>query len=238
MVYYLIEHGAHQHKEEKPFNKMKTRDRILNAALTLFNEQGDHKVTTNHLAAHLGMSPGNLYYHFKNKQDIIYDLFLQHETQIEAALTLPEAISADDKMTLEDKFAVMLGVFESLWHYRFIHLNLTQLLSNNPALKLRYREFYQACLAKLDKVYQGLHESGIISITPELRQGLVTNTWINVTGWFTFLQSCVLEEGQSISKNMVEGGMYQVLQLESPYISAAYQADIDALKQAYQLSIS
>lgn len=216
---------------------MKTRDRILNAALILFNEQGDHKVTTNHLAAHLGMSPGNLYYHFKNKQDIIYDLFLQHEAQIEAALTIPEGSPTDYKMTLADKFSVMLGVFESLWHYRFIHLNLSQLLSDNPSLQRRYREFYQKCLYKLDKVYEGLDNSGIISITPEQRQGLVTNTWINVTGWFAFLQSCVLEEGQSISKNMVEGGMYQVLQLESPYINEAYRSDIEALKHAYQLSL-
>lgn len=214
---------------------MKTRDRILNAALTLFNEQGERKVSTNHLAAHLGMSPGNLYYHFKNKQDIIYDLFLQHEAQIESALSLPKG--AQGIMTLEDKFNVMLGVFESLWHYRFIHLNLSQLLSDNPKLKQRYREFYQACLGKLDAVYLGLNEAGIISISQEQRKGLVTNTWINVTGWFAFLQSCVLEEGQSISKNMVEGGMYQVLQLESPYINPDYLADIDALKQAYQLAL-
>jgi len=216
---------------------MKTRDRILDAALTLFNDQGEHKVSTNHMAAHLGMSPGNLYYHFKNKQDIIYDLFLQHEAQIEAALTLPEGTPADYNMILEDKFAVMLGVFESLWHYRFLHLNLSQLLSNNPDLKARYRAFYQRCLFKLDGVYLGLNESGIITITPEQRKGLVTNTWINVTGWFAFLQSCVLEDGQSINKDMVEGGMYQVLQLESPYINAEYQADIEALKQTYQLAL-
>lgn len=215
---------------------MKTRDRILDAALTLFNEQGEHKVSTNHVAAHLGMSPGNLYYHFKNKNDIIYELFLQHEAQINNALTLPDG--ADKQAyTLQDKFAVMLGVFESLWHYRFLHLNLSQLLSNSPALKARYRGFYQVCLNKLDTVYLGLNDSGIISISPEARKGLVTNTWINVTGWFAFLQSCVLEEGQSITKNMVEGGMYQVLQLESPYINSAYFTDIEALKQAYQVSL-
>jgi AcrR family transcriptional regulator len=216
---------------------MKTRDRILDTALTLFNEQGEHKVTTNHLAAHLNMSPGNLYYHFKNKQDIIYDLFLQHEVQIEKALTLPEGLSVEGNVTLQDKFAVMLGVFESLWHSRFIHLNLSQLLSNSPMLKSRYRDFYQRCLTKLDRVYEGLNKSGIITISPEQRRGLVTNTWINVTAWFAFLQSCVLEEGQQISKNMVEGGMYQVLQLESPYINQAYQADIAALKDAYQVSL-
>ena len=58
---------------------MKTRDRIIQASLEMFNEQGERNVTTNHIASKLGISPGNLYYHFKNKQQIIYDIYLEYE---------------------------------------------------------------------------------------------------------------------------------------------------------------
>ena len=73
--------------------KNKTRDRIVEASLELFNAQGERSVTTNHIAAHLGMSPGNLYYHFRNKQAIIAELFAQYESRVDAFLRRPEARS-------------------------------------------------------------------------------------------------------------------------------------------------
>ena len=68
----------------------KTRDRIVAESLALFNGQGERNVTTNHIAAHLGISPGNLYYHFRNKQMIIAELFAQYEAQVDSFLRLPE----------------------------------------------------------------------------------------------------------------------------------------------------
>ena len=53
----------------------RTRDRILDAALELFNERGTAAVTTNHVAARAGISPGNLYYWFSDKDEIIRELY-------------------------------------------------------------------------------------------------------------------------------------------------------------------
>jgi AcrR family transcriptional regulator len=54
---------------------MSTRSSILDAALELFNDRGKAAVSTNHIAAALDIGPGNLYYHFRIKQDIIQALF-------------------------------------------------------------------------------------------------------------------------------------------------------------------
>src|SRR3990167_1676925 len=78
---------------------LKTRERIIQASLELFNAQGERSVTTNHIAAHLGISPGNLYYHFRNKQAIIAELFALYERQVDTFLRRPEgrALTVQDK---------------------------------------------------------------------------------------------------------------------------------------------
>ncbi len=50
---------------------MNTKDRIIDMALRLFNDMGTSAISTNHIAVALEMSPGNLYYHFHNKEEII-----------------------------------------------------------------------------------------------------------------------------------------------------------------------
>ena len=61
---------------------MKTRDKIVFAALNLFNEHGERNITTNHIAAHIDISPGNLYYHFRNKQEIVREIFALYSNEL------------------------------------------------------------------------------------------------------------------------------------------------------------
>ncbi|WP_156498561.1 TetR/AcrR family transcriptional regulator, partial [Oleiphilus sp. HI0079] len=65
---------------------MKTKERIILESLDLFNERGERNVSTNHIAAHLNMSPGNLYYHFRNKNEIIYQIFKNYELMVDTYL--------------------------------------------------------------------------------------------------------------------------------------------------------
>ncbi len=81
---------------------MKTRDKIIQASIALFNEQGERNVTTNHIAAHLGISPGNLYYHFRNKEDIILSIYEEYARNL-----------------LLDTFPLLMKYFDS---QRQIHL--------------------------------------------------------------------------------------------------------------------
>src|SRR5262245_14900744 len=115
---------------------MNTRDRILATALRLFNESGTAAVSTTHIADALGISPGNLYYHFRNKEEIIRALFEQQFARWEALYPMP----ADRLPTLDDLQQVVRASFTTGWEYRFMYRELIALLRRDEQLQHRWTE--------------------------------------------------------------------------------------------------
>lgn len=113
---------------------MKAKDKILDAALVLFNAQGTGAVSTNHIADAAGISPGNLYYHFRNKDEIIRALFEQQFALADEIFELP----TDRLPTLADVDAYVRANFEMMSKYRFIYRELVTLLHQDPVLHQRY----------------------------------------------------------------------------------------------------
>ena len=114
-----------------------TRQRILDCALAMFNAQGEPNVTTNHIADELEISPGNLYYHFRNKDDIIEQLFGRFEERIGEAMTVPEGRLPG----LEDIWLQMHLVFECIWDNRFLYRDLHDLVSRNRVVETHFMHY-------------------------------------------------------------------------------------------------
>src|SRR6185295_10774868 len=98
-----------------------TKTRILDTALALFNERGTDTVTTNHIAEALTMSPGNLYYHYRNKAEIVRGLFARIQGEWAENYTVPPGTPP----SLDMAERIVAGNFEIQARYRFFFRDLT-----------------------------------------------------------------------------------------------------------------
>lgn len=194
---------------------MKTKDRILAKSLELFNADGERNVTTNHIAAALNISPGNLYYHFRSKEDIIYALFQLYQDSMLTALGVP----TDRVMTYEDKMGYLESIFNQLWDYRFLHRDLGHLLEESQRLRSAYREFARKVMAQAYLVYTGLRHADMVTAGEEEVRGLIVNIWIITTSWASFVTSSgFFGDEVALSQRLLRRGIYQIVCLEAPYL--------------------
>lgn len=194
---------------------LKTKDRILQVSLQLFNERGERTVTTNHLAAELGISPGNLYYHFRNKQEIIRELMDQYQQETLDMLALPEdrAVNANDKIRY---FQVLSS---QLWQYRFLHRDVYHLIENNDSFRKIYPRFAGKVMQQGQRIYHAFVDAGLMQMTASEIEALIINIWIVLTNWTNFLyMSGHLGDANYLDEKWVWQALRQMLFLEGPYL--------------------
>ena len=204
-----------------------TSERILDSSLAMFNAQGEPNVTTNHIADELGISPGNLYYHFRNKDDIVERLFSRYEARIDDALLVPQ----DRLPNLEDIWLQLHLVFECLWEYRFLYRDLVDILARNRKLKLRFARIMTRGSASAAELMRGLTRAGVMRASAGEIQALAENVLLIATFWLSFIavRGGKAEAGQAD----LSRGIHQVMMLIAPFLRDEERAHLDVLAGAY-----
>jgi AcrR family transcriptional regulator len=206
----------------------RTRDRILETALVMFNAQGEPNVTTNHIADELEISPGNLYYHFRNKDDIVEQLFTGYEARMDQALLVPE----DRLPNLEDVWLQLHLVFECMWEYRFLYRDLVDILSRNRKLKLHFGRMLNRASVSANAVLKGLAAAEILRATPDEIRASAENVLLVTTFWLNF--NAVRNSRVDPNQDDLTQGIYQVMLLIAPFLRDAERVHLNTLAQAYR----
>ena len=190
-----------------------TRGRILEAARELFNERGTAAVSTNHIAAAAGLSPGNLYYHFSDKQEIIRDLHARYAAAHEDRWgPAPEAPA--DLVTLRQNVAQGAAL---AWRYRFFERESRALLRADPRLRADYRQVYERRLAQWLEFAERLVAHGLMRppSPPGTLRRLGIAVWLIAENWPAFLD--VVGDPQDPDQ-LAEGADLVLVALE-PYLT-------------------
>jgi AcrR family transcriptional regulator len=163
-----------------------TRGRILDAACRLFNERGTAAVSTNHIAAEAGLSPGNLYYHFADKQEIIRALHDRYAAANEGLWQTAPGTPA----TLDTLRSGLAAAMELAWEYRFFERELRALVRADRLLWARYRQVYERRLGQWLDLGEDLVASGAIRrpLPPTTLTDLAVAVWLIGQSWLPFLE--------------------------------------------------
>lgn len=191
---------------------MKTRERILDAAISLFNEAGTAAVSTNHIADHLGISPGNLYYHFRNKEEIIHAILERLFAVWDTVYTLPT-----DRMPDLDDLQHLIHInFQVLWDYRFIYRELIVLLRRDPVLQQRYVAVRQRGFADFQQLFAIFVAAGVLRppSDPAEVTRLAELCWLISEFWLPTVEV----SGQTVDELQLRHGVELLLQVLAPFI--------------------
>ena len=208
----------------------RTAERILEVTLELFNRFGEPNVSTTLISAELGISPGNLYYHYPAKDELINSLFDRYEAALNELLRAAEGVA-----NVEDAWLFFHMLFELIWQYRFLYRDLNDLLSKNRRLEKHF-QFVLANKGKaVQNVLDGLARSNAMHIAARDVEPVATAMVVVLTYWLSF--EYVRDprnalEPESAGAALMRGA-FHVLSLLSPYLEADQREHLQTLVAKY-----
>ncbi|AKJ31353.1 TetR/AcrR family transcriptional regulator [Caldimonas brevitalea] len=209
----------------------RTAERILEVTLDLFNRFGEPNVSTTLISAELNISPGNLYYHYPAKDELINSLFDRYERALGELLG-----AADNVKNVEDAWLFFHMLFELIWEYRFLYRDLNDLLSKNRRLETHFQFVLKNKSRAVQAVLDGLCRHAAVRISPAEAEPVATAMVVVLTYWLSYeyvRDPRKALEPEGAAQAMVRGA-HHVLSLLTPYLDAAGKEHMLGLISRYE----
>ncbi len=209
----------------------RTAERILEVTLELFNRFGEPNVSTTFISAELNISPGNLYYHYPAKDELINALFDRYEKALNELL-----LAADGVRHIEDAWLFFHMLFELIWQYRFLYRDLNDLLSKNRRLETHFQFVLKHKTRAVQAVLDGLAGDDSMPL-PRVEGAAAAQAMVVVlTYWLSY--EYVRDPRKALEPANAQAalarGAYHVLSLLLPYLNAPSREHLQALVGPYQ----
>ncbi|WP_042225167.1 TetR/AcrR family transcriptional regulator [Oceanobacillus manasiensis] len=193
---------------------LKTKEKVLETATLMFNQEGTSSVSTNHIASRLGISTGNLYYHFKNKEEIIRSIFEKMVQEWDIVWQVP---SSDWQPNLVDLKAIIRQTFQLQLKYQFFYRELIVLMKIDPLLKDRHQKIQAQRMTEQKRFFQHFINGDVLRLPHDeaIIDTLLTISWMINNYWLAFLET----NNEDISADKIEQGIQLIMTVLEPYIN-------------------
>ena len=209
----------------------RTAERILEVTLELFNRFGEPNVSTTLISAELKISPGNLYYHYPAKDELINALFGRYEKALDELLR-----AADGVRNVEDAWLFFHMLFELIWQYRFLYRDLNDLLSKNRKLETHFQFVLKNKGRAVQAVLGGLARGSAMKIDAREAEPVATAMVVVLTYWLSY--EYVRDPRKALEPESAGAalarGAYHVLSLLMPYLEPAARDHLHGLVAPYR----
>jgi AcrR family transcriptional regulator len=207
----------------------RTRERIVETALALFNREGVAHVTTADIADEMNISPGNLYYHFGNKDEVIGELYASLDAALAPLLDGPSAGAAN----VEDLWLFLHLSFERMWQYRFFYRDLDEITSRDARLRARFARLTGRSRDAVIELCRGLRAAGAMHASDGDIEALATSVVMITTYWMPFQRLMrPLSDDDPAGMRFAHAAAH-VLGLLAPYLQGADRALVERLGADY-----
>lgn len=191
-----------------------TKKKILEASRKLLNQQGLAAVSQRTIATHLGISPGNLTYHFKKRSDIIEGLYFELVEKMDHVFINVEK----EKGLIYGLHHLTQKSMENLFEYRFMMLDFIQVIRENPPIKKHYLKLMLQREEQMHMFFQMLMQSGLMrkEEMEDEYQNLIRRTMILGDFW---LASAEINR-EKMNKKQIERYLKITSQAIYPYLTS------------------
>jgi AcrR family transcriptional regulator len=215
-----------------PKKPRRTAERILETTLDLFNRFGEPNVSTTLISSELGISPGNLYYHYPAKDELINALLDRYEVAVSEVLQSSRGVTH-----IEAGWSFFMRQFDLMWRYRFLYRDLNDLLCRNRHFERRFGAMVAAKLDAVKALIDGMRGAGVLRMGELEAEPIATSMVVLATYWlsFEYVRDPRNALEPSRSEAALERGTAHVLSLLLPYLDDVQSAKLARLAGSYAM---
>ncbi|MEN8723892.1 MAG: TetR/AcrR family transcriptional regulator [Alphaproteobacteria bacterium] len=207
--------------------KPKTRDLILLTAKRLFNTYGVQVISANRVADEMGISTGNLHYHFRTKNEIIYALYKEMEAKVDPILDIEDGFEGDVERIGNDIQMMLSACLE----YQFFFPEIMPICMRDERIARDYSAFQNRTVGKIAHAFRSSYVRGPLADAthPAYIDALTRNIWLIITNWLNYVKIADGDPYGEVQPVDLVALMIQIFSMMRPYMSDQAQKEYEEM---------